>query len=160
MDYERWEQAQVKKLRTSIIEILMRKLKKLQHQQQLQQQEVCESGGHQLGGMLHQRQNRKATSTPGRLPFLGEPFLHLNAIRLGQQLKQLLYKPPPPAAAAAAAARPAPSSPPPSAAAAFPAPPPAQTAASVPAAHAPTTSTVPSSAGAVPATPSKRKERA
>eukprot|EP00983_Pelagomonas_calceolata_P053145 1143185-Pelagomonas_calceolata.AAC.1 len=42
-----------------------------------------------------------------RLPNPGEPFLHLNAVCLGQQLKQLLCKPPPPAAA-----RPAPSSPP------------------------------------------------
>jgi len=44
----------------------------------------------------------------GRIPSPGEPFLHLNAGRLGQQLKQLLKPPSPsPAAAAAAAARPA-----------------------------------------------------
>eukprot|EP00983_Pelagomonas_calceolata_P079777 1154863-Pelagomonas_calceolata.AAC.3 len=35
----------------------------------------------------------QGNSNPGRLPNPGEPFLHLNAARLGQQLKQLL-KPP------------------------------------------------------------------
>eukprot|EP00983_Pelagomonas_calceolata_P041118 1137918-Pelagomonas_calceolata.AAC.1 len=88
----------------------------------------------------------------GRLPKIGKPFLHLNAIRLGQQFKQLLYKPPLPAAAA------------------FPTPPLKQTAAAaaaavqavqaVQAAHAPTASKVPPpNAGAVPATPRNAKQQ-
>eukprot|EP00983_Pelagomonas_calceolata_P045705 1139850-Pelagomonas_calceolata.AAC.1 len=74
----------------------------------------------------------------GHLPNPGEPFLHLNAVCLGQQLKQLLYEPPPAAAAAA-----------------FPAPPPKQRAA----AHAPIAPKVQLNTGAVPATPRNAKQQ-
>jgi len=84
----------------------------------------------------------------GRIPSPGEPFLHLNAGRLGQQLKQLLKPPSPsPAAAAAAAARPAAQAP------TSPAPPPAQTAAAGTTAAGATAA----AASGAPVTPTKRK---
>ena len=94
----------------------------------------------------------------GRLPNPGQPFQHLTAGRVGQQLKLLLYKPAPPAAQAP----PSPAPPPrtsASAAAAVPPPPARAPAAAAAAATAGATTAAvvtAAAAGRAPTTPTKR----